>query len=210
MKSLLISEFPNFEKFYPELDKLAHLVEDKSKVINITAIREYEKIFEKHILDSLMCSKIPLVEAKLAKAKVLDLGTGGGFPGLPLAIVHKQSDFLLLDSTRKKLAVVEEFVSNLSLENVGVKWGRSNELEDELGRKFDVVVARGVAFLPELISICEPLMKEDGLLVFYKLPDNAELDAGQIEAKKRSLKLKEKYDYAIDGSIRVILVYTKV
>jgi 16S rRNA (guanine527-N7)-methyltransferase len=209
MLSLLKSEFPQFEDFYPELDQLARLVEEKSKVINITAIRDYEKIWEKHILDSLMCSKIELVEEKLAKAKVLDLGTGGGFPGLPLAITHTQSSFVLLDSTRKKLDVVREFVFRLKLQNVDLKWGRSTELIKELGGSFDIIVARGVAFLPELISLCQPFMKKDGMLVLYKQIDNAEIEAGDIEAKNLGLKLKEKYEYAIDGSIRVILVYTK-
>ncbi len=207
MRNPLEQELPQFNKYYDQLDKLAHLVEEKSKEINITAIRDYEQIWKKHILDSLMCSKIPLIELRLTDSKVLDLGTGGGFPGLPLAITHPNSKFVLLDSTRKKLDVVNEFAHFTEAKNVETKWGRSNELIKELGGTFDIVVARGVAFLPELIAICMPFIKKDGLLVFYKQIDDSEIEAGEIEAKKHDLVLKKKFGYELDGSSRMILVY---
>ena len=207
MENTLKQGFPQFEEYAPQLDKLAHLVEKKSKQINITAIRDYENILKKHILDSLMCSKISLIEKRLDGAKVLDLGTGGGFPGLPLAITHPNSTFVLLDSTRKKLDAVNEFAFALKLKNVETKWGRSTDLLKQLGGSFDLVTSRGVAFLPELISMCAPLIKKDGLIVLYKQYDEDEITAGEIEAKKKDLHLKEKFEYKIDESNRVILVY---
>jgi 16S rRNA (guanine527-N7)-methyltransferase len=207
MKSLLNKDFPQFEKYYDQLDKLANLVEQKSKEINITAIREYEKILEKHILDSLMCSKISLVEERLAKSEVLDLGTGGGFPGLPLAITHPNSNFVLLDSTRKKLDVVKEFAKDLGLSNVKTVWGRAEEVSKEKASKFDVVVSRAVAFLPELITLCKPFIKKNGLIVLYKQIDKAELEAGDIAAKNSGLKLIEEFEYHLSDSARNILIY---
>lgn len=207
MEETLKQQFPQFNKYYDQLDKLARLVEQKSKEINITAIRDYDKIWSKHILDSLMCSKIPEVESKLEKSKVLDLGTGGGFPGLPLAITHPNSQFTLLDSRRKKLDVVNEFSHFVKASNVQTKWGRSNELVDDLGGQFDIVLARSVGFLPELINLCHPFMKKGGLLVLYKQNEEGEIEAGKVEARALKLGLINKYEYELDGDARVILVY---
>lgn len=193
---------------FPQLDQLAKLVEAKASQVNITSIRDYESIWSKHILDSLMALEVSEVTTKLdANSKVLDLGTGGGFPGLPLAITNPNSQFILVDSTRKKLDIVDGFAKELGLQNVETLWIRAGEDSHELKSQFDIVIARAVSYLPELIKLCQPFLKPNGLLVFYKQNNKEEIAEGNKMANKLRLQLKETYKYELDNSDRVILVY---
>lgn len=105
------------EKF----ELLLRLFLAKNNQVNLSAIRDETGIIQRHFIDSLAVRDLPeFLDAK----RILDFGTGGGFPGLPLAIIAPEKRFTLLDATRKKVDAVAEFARKLALENVETKWGR--------------------------------------------------------------------------------------
>ncbi|MBI2427308.1 MAG: 16S rRNA (guanine(527)-N(7))-methyltransferase RsmG [Ignavibacteriales bacterium] len=119
--------------------------------INLVSRKNEENIWRGHITLSItMLFKIKF----LSGAKILDLGTGGGFPGIPLSILLPECTFLLLDSTQKKIAAVQSMINSLSLTNTKTIWGRAEELHNKDGLKnsFDVVVARSVSNLINLFD----------------------------------------------------------
>lgn len=201
--------FPSLVSKYDSYSALAHLVEEKTKVINISGIKDYEQIWLKHIEDSLELLKTSYFVNHLASSSknntsvsFLDVGTGGGFPGLPLAIAYPEHDFTLLDSTNKKLIVVKEFCEQLKIDNVKTVWGRSDELnrKEEYKKKFDFVLARAVAYLPELISTTHNFLKPNGILVAYKEYDEDEIFYGRGSAESFGLKIKHVHRYRLGDS----------
>jgi 16S rRNA (guanine527-N7)-methyltransferase len=190
----------NLEK----LQKLAHLVEAKSKVVNITAIRDFDAIWQKHILDSLyIVDSNTWVELTKDQKNldVLDFGTGGGFPGLPMAIEHPHIKFMLIDGTRKKIDAVAEFSRALDLQNIQVAWGRGEELikEPKFRGKFDAVVSRAVAYLPTLIEMTKDFLKPNGTLIFYKTFNEQEINDGTQIASQYGLKIQEIFKYKLEN-----------
>ena len=135
--------------------------------INLTAIRDREEFLVKHILDSLTC--VDFAEFQRAK-RVIDVGTGGGFPGVPLAVTAPEKEFVLLDSTRKKLRVIDDLTGRLGIPNVTTVHARAEELAKDpaYGRQFDLCVSRAVADLSVLAGWCLPFVKPGGFLIAYK------------------------------------------
>lgn len=127
-----------------QFSKLGALYEDWNTKINVVSRKDVEFLYEKHVLHSLAIAKFMPFKAQ---AEVLDLGTGGGFPGIPLAILFPETSFMLVDSIRKKVKVVEEVVTGLGLKNVAFEQERVEKLEG----KFDFVVSRAVAPLKTLM-----------------------------------------------------------
>lgn len=117
-----------------QLQKFVALFLEKNKHINLSAIRDEEGMWEKHITDSLITVDLlkdylgQRTKDKGQQMKVLDLGTGGWFPGLPLAIMFPEVHFTLLDATRKKIDCIREFVLSLELQNVMPQWGRVEDM----------------------------------------------------------------------------------
>lgn len=111
----------------PQLQKFVSLFLEKNKHINLSAIRDEEGVWAKHIEDSLITLQL-FEQFGDKNLKILDLGTGGGFPGLPLAIMLPQHSFTLLDGTRKKIDCVREFADLLGLKNVTPQWGRVEDM----------------------------------------------------------------------------------
>ena len=149
---------------YNELIRLALEWNEK---INITAITDPKEFLEKNILDSLAIVSEPAIEN--AK-KVLDLGTGGGYPGLPLAMHYPDKEFVLMDSVNKKLGVINDIANKLEIKNVRTVHGRAEDLakEKEYRDSFDLVVSRAVASMPTLVEYALPFVKPGGFFVAYK------------------------------------------
>ncbi len=144
------------EKFAALLDELGKW----NRRVNLTAIRDPKEMVAAHILDSLVVR--PLLEG----TTVLDVGTGPGFPGLPLAIVEPEQHFTLLDSNNKKIMFVQHAVGLLGLDNVTIVKARSEDYAP--GQRFDTVIARALAALPRLVEIAGHHVREDGVFVALK------------------------------------------
>lgn len=137
--------------------------------MNLTAITEYEDVIWKHFMDSALILKCPLFK-NIDSARILDMGTGAGFPGIVLAILCPQHQFVLVDSLKKRIQFLTVVVEKLKLENVELYHGRAEEFgrKEEFRNKFDFVVSRAVAELPVLLEYCIPFVKVGGYFVSYK------------------------------------------
>lgn len=157
-----------FEKYY-------RLLVEWNEKFNLTAITEYTGAQLKHFLDSLSAAPV-LEKAGVAEKKLIDVGTGAGFPGVPLAIGLADLHVTLLEATGKKVRFLEEVVSELGLENVTVVHGRVEEYARDLKNRehFDFAVARAVAPMRTLVEYTLPFVKVGGILIAYKAVDAAE------------------------------------
>lgn len=144
-------------------DKLATLLDELERwnqKVNLTAVRNRDEMITAHLLDSLVAA--PLLKGE----RILDVGTGPGFPGLPLAIVQPERQFTLLDSNNKKIMFVQHAALLLGLTNVSAVKARGEDYAP--GHGFDTVIARALAALPKLVEIAGHHVGEDGVFVALK------------------------------------------
>lgn len=158
------------DKQHEQLGRLCELFLEWNSKINLSAIRDTDGVMVKHILDSLLILPFELVQVG---QKVLDLGTGGGFPGLALAISYPQTEFVLVDSTAKKVNAVQDIAQQLGLENVRCVIGRAEALgrNPRYREQFDVVIARALAGFSTLLEYTLPFVKVGGHFVAYQGPE---------------------------------------
>ena len=143
---IILDQFPDLnEKQITQLSSLKNIYETWNSKINVISRKDIENIYIRHILHSLSIAKF--IKFK-RDATILDLGAGGGFPGIPLAIIFPDSNFILVDSIRKKIAVVDEVVKELGLKNINSQWSRAEDLD----YSYDFLVTRAVAKMPTLIN----------------------------------------------------------
>lgn len=149
---------------------------------NLSAIRDAEGVVLKHFADSAVLSRFEPLSGRL-----LDIGTGGGFPGIPLRILFPELDVTLLDSVSKKTKACDHFVRELGLSGVSVVWGRAEEVSrrPNLHASFDAVVSRATAYLPQILEWAIPFVKTGGRIFLYKTPSEEELSDGLAYARKR-------------------------
>ena len=141
------------------------LIEWNNK-INLTTITEYDDVVSKHFIDSiLICGFIDL-----SGKKIIDIGTGGGFPGIPVKIISPDTDIVLLDSLNKRVNFLNEVISELKLEKIEAIHGRAEDLahDKNLRGKFDYSISRAVANLSTLSELCIPFLKKGGTFISYK------------------------------------------
>jgi 16S rRNA (guanine527-N7)-methyltransferase len=152
---LILKYFSDFTPIQlQQLQSLGTLYKEWNEKINVISRKDIDSLYEKHVLHSL---SIAAVYDFPAGAEIVDLGTGGGFPGIPLAIFFPDANFHLVDSIGKKLKVVEAVAAGIGLKNVTTQHSR---IEDILNRKFDYVVSRAVAPLKDLWTWAKPLLKK--------------------------------------------------
>ena len=140
---------------------------ERNEHINLTAVRDRDEAMQKHLADSLAITELP--EYQNAHS-VIDIGTGAGFPGALLAIVNPDKEFVLLDSTLKRLKVIDEFASDLGIMNLSTLHARAEEIskKSDYHQQFDLCVSRAVASLDKLCGWCLPFVKPDGYFIPYK------------------------------------------
>ncbi|MGI9525499.1 MAG: 16S rRNA (guanine(527)-N(7))-methyltransferase RsmG [Weeksellaceae bacterium] len=145
-EELLIKYFPNLSKIQQkQFAILEELFLDWNDQINLISRKDAEHLYERHILHSLAIAKV--IEFQ-KDHKVLDVGTGGGFPGIPLAIMFPDTSFHLIDSIGKKVMVVEDLVENLDMENVKVEQIRAEKVK----AKYNFIVSRAVTQMPKFVA----------------------------------------------------------
>ena len=198
-----------------QVGKLYHfyeLVVEFNKSVNLTAITEYDDFILKHYVDSLY---ITLLNKEITNKKyILDLGTGGGFPGIPLAIACPESQFVLLDSLNKRIRFLSDSVAELSLKNVTPLHGRAEEFghNPKYREQFDLCVSRAVANLSTLSEYALPFVKVGGTFVAYK--GNAEEEIKKAKSAFALLggkiKATEKYFLTENGDERNIIEIEKI
>lgn len=173
MKNELIRMLEQTGRYTPELlDKFMGYMEgilSWNEKVNLTNLTDREDFIKKHYIDSLLLwnSEI-LVNAD----RVIDVGTGGGFPGVPLAILYPEKEFVLLDSLKKRLNIIDDITEKLGIKNVTTCHERAEDAarKKEMREAFDLCVSRAVANMTSLAELCIPFVKTGGYFAAYKGP----------------------------------------
>jgi len=211
MKQTLLNELPEYglslsDASLDTLCRFGALLLEKNKVMNLTAITEPEDVARLHFLDCLaLLNAVPF-----AGRRVVDVGCGAGFPGLPLKIAEPSIELTLLDSLGKRTDWLREILPQLGVE-ARVETGRAEELAASLREEYDIAVSRAVARLPVLAELCLPYVRPGGYFVAMKGAMAAE-EAGEAENAIRVLggSLERICEYPVADAVHRAVIVKKV
>lgn len=173
---------------------------EKNKVMNLTAITEFEDVLEKHFLDSISVSRYVDFTAELS---VIDLGTGAGFPGMPLKIMFPNLSITFADSLNKRILFLNEIIDALKLEGVQTVHSRAEDLAVDCNyrEQYDYCLSRAVANLSTLSEYCLPFVKLGGTFISYKSGEiNEELSAAKKAIRLLGGQVKDVISFQLDGT----------
>lgn len=198
------NQLGQFEIFYDYMIEM-------NQVMNLTTITEEDEIILKHFYDSISVIKYYNFASD---KKVIDVGTGAGFPGIPLAILLPNVQFTLMDSLNKRITFLENVVDKLKLENVKCIHSRAEELakDEDYREKYDICVSRAVANLSVLLEYCIPFIKKGGNFISYKsISSDKELLSSKNAQNKLCCKLTNNISFELpDTNIqRNFLIFEK-
>ena len=213
-KEVLFEELKNMgvpptDQQIEQLLRYMDLVLDRNQHINLTAIRDPEEFLLRHYVDSAAVMILP--EYRNAK-NILDLGTGAGFPGVPLAILSPEKEFILVDALQKRLKVISEFTEELGIHNVEVVHSRAEDLgrNRRFREQLDLCVSRAVADLSVLSEYCLPLVRVGGSFIAYKGSDiQEEIDGAEKAIGVLGGKLDQIHPVSVAGTDHTLVVIQK-
>ena len=195
----------DFEKFYKYMKELL----DWNEKINLTAIKDEKEFVVKHFVDSLTIAKLVP-----DNAKVIDIGTGAGFPGIPLKIVKDSIEITLVDSVNKKVMVLHDVINKLGLENIDAIHTRAEDIahKTEYRECFDIATSRAVSNLTTLVEYLLPFIKVGGKVLCMKGPNcDVEIQDAKKAISTFGGKIVDKVSLNIDGELeRHIVVIEKI
>lgn len=190
--------------------KYSELLLEWNQKMNLTAITDPKEIIIKHFVDSLLL----LSAVDIQDQSLIDIGTGAGFPGIPLKIAKSEIKLTLLDSLNKRLIFLKEVIDNLALDDVDLIHARAEDgaREERLRESFDIATSRAVASLPALLEYALPYVKVGGIFVAMKGPNaDEEVEVSQNALEILGGELMEIKKYVLpDGSVRNIVIIKKV
>lgn len=188
------------EKQVKQFIKFYEMLVEWNKVMNLTGITEYDEVVEKHFVDSL--SIVNVVDMNDIH-KVIDIGTGAGFPGIPLKIAFPHLEITLLDSLNKRIKFLNAVIDELGLDNIHTIHGRAEDFakQENYREKYDLCVSRAVANLSTLSEYCLPYVAVDGMFVPYKSGDiEEELNNSKKAIQILGGKIENTFKFELPGT----------
>ena len=193
-----------------KFEKYKDLLLEWNEKINLTAITEEDEIILKHFIDS--CSILKYIENN---QKIIDVGTGAGFPGIPLKIMNESLNITLVDSLNKRVNFLNEVIKQLELKNIEAIHSRAEDIgkDDKYREKYDIATSRAVANLSTLLEYLMPFAKVNGMCICMKGPSiENELNEAKKAIKEFGGKLEEVYNFKLPNSDieRNIIIVRKI
>lgn len=196
------------DKILDKLELYKDLLIEWNNKFNLTTITLDKDIYLKHFYDSIYL----LTSSDFHNKKILDFGTGAGFPGMVLAILLNDSNITLMESNGKKVTFLNEVKNILKLKNVEIICARAEDYGKKNREIFDIVTCRAVSNLNIILELSSSMLKVGGLFIPMKSSINEELESAKDNISKLSYNLIDRKEYylPIENSIRIILIFKKI